>query len=204
MYAWTMTQLARIRFEWLVRLFKEPVYLTPMDRIEIMDKLRNGNYMIAVKDPYSLSGFFVRFSHWFLTGHKAHYTHVLLNLEDDGEDFKFVEATSSGVHTSDFHEVFKHAQNVALLKPKYYTSNEFDECIKHANDLVGKKYDFGYNVNDESKMSCVEVVLSCLKKLPFYSDRMRCLEFLMKYERNLTPDMYVEVPDIEVVLEIKR
>ena len=80
MYVRLMKFLAKIRFEWLVKLFKTPKYLTPMDRIEIMDRLRKGNYIIATFDPYSLSGFFVRFSHWFLTGHKANYTHVLLNL----------------------------------------------------------------------------------------------------------------------------
>lgn len=204
MYVKLMTLLAKIRFEWLVRLFKKPTYLTPSDRIEIMDRLRKNNYIIATFDPYSLSGLFVRFSHWFLTGHKANYTHVLLNLEDSGEDFKFVEATSGGVHTSTFYDVFKHAQHVALLRPKYYTQDLFDDCVQEAVRLVGKDYDFNYKLDDESKMSCVEVVLHVIKQLPFYNDQLRCLLFLMKYERQLTPDMYVEVPDMEVVWEVKR
>lgn len=205
MYAWLMKQLAKIRFEWLVKLFKKPSYLDENQKRAIKRILAKNNCIVLTFDPYALSSWFVVISNWILTGKKTKYSHALINFEKEipksYEDFKFIESTSIGVKEADFNKIFNHSSRAALIVPTYVSQDEFESCLYDAHDLLNRPYDFSFNDKDSSKVTCVEVVLYCLKKLPFYKDNFRCLEFIRQYEDNLTPQMFASNPDFKTIFE---
>lgn len=199
-----MTFLASIRWEWIVRLYKKPSYMTINDENAIKRMLFKNYYIIATFDPYSLSGLFVVCATFLLTGKLPKYTHVLFNVEMDNEHdengvpkFRFVESTSDGVHYSDFKKALGHSKRIALITPKYYSQERFDETIGMVHAYIGRGYDFRYNLEDNLTLSCVELVWQRLKQMEFAEDHFRCLSFLMKYEGNLTPEMFF-CPDFKI------
>ena len=200
-----MRTLALIRFEWVILLFKfKPKYLSENKIREIKRYLRDQNCLIATYDPYSLSGMFVIVGTYIKTRRWPKYTHLIANTERAQTslslpiEFKFVEATGKGVKKPTFDQVFRKVKRAALLTPKFCTQDQFEEAIYFANDTVGREYDFLYNNGDQTKMSCVEVILYCLRKLPNYEVNFRCLDFMMKYLKVLTPQMFIDCGEFHV------
>jgi hypothetical protein len=195
--------LAKIRWEWFVKLFKKPSYAILDNELEIKRYLVKGYYGIAIFDPYSLSSLFVVISTWILTGKIPKYTHILMNVEPENaehNDFRFVEATSKGYHYSDFKTALGHAKRIALLTPKYYTQEQVDTTVSVAYEKIGADYDFKFNEQDFKDLTCCETYWYRLQKLPFSDDNFRCLKMLMEYEGNLTPQMFL-CPDFRIVKE---
>lgn len=170
----------------------------------IEEVLDTGYFIILTADKCSLSSWGVKALHFALTGKFASYSHALVNVEGEPpEPYKFVEALNAGVKASTFIEVFS-CDAVCILKPKYYSLEQLNATVGEAMVNIGKKYDKKFNYQDDAEMSCVEVARARLKSLPNYETEMRVFEHMIKTEKNLTPQMFRDCPDFEVLLEIKR
>lgn len=182
--------------------------LTWHDWIQIAEKLQSGYFIILTYRKSHLSSYAVQVGHFVLTGKFGDYSHALCNIEPDKKgydlyDFKFIEAVGKGV-VRDYWWDTMNVDRVCILKPKYYTQAEFDSCVTEIYDEIGKSYDKNFKYNDPKQRSCVEIARERMIHLPDYFTKMRVFEYMIQNEKNLTPQMFRDCPDFEVVLEIKR
>lgn len=176
----------------------------------------NQLYQLLVKDYYiiltrrdnQLGTFFINLGHFLLTGRWGYYSHVLMNLENevhDIDDFRLIEATTrKGTIYTPFNLVFKDVDSVALLKPKNITIEEYTAVMDKARQQLGKPYDTLFDIANEQKLSCVELVRLALKALPDYFSKFANFEHTIAHKKNLTPQMFYECKDFEVVLKIDK
>lgn len=177
--------------------------LTVNDWLKIITLVGDGYYVILTRKKSHLSTYLVMLGNFITTGRFGHYSHALMNVEGDNVPFKLVEATAKGVHYSRINEVLN-CDSVAILKPKHYSACELQRCIDFLLDDIGKPYDDLFDLLDQSRMSCVEVVRGALMMLPDYQVRMANFEEMIRREKTLTPQMFYDCPDFEIVLEIRR
>lgn len=208
-YEWVLDFISNTTWRTLRKFIYGKAYnLTWFDCQRIKDILSSGYYIILTADKSHLSSWSVKAVHRIMTGKKAEYSHALVNVEADQKsyaysDFKFVEAIGTGVKYSNWDQIFN-CDSVCILKPKYYTTEEFNTAVEDVYTLVGRKYDKYFKLNDTHEMSCVEIARFRLQKLPEYNIRMRVFEYMISNFKNLTPQMFRDCPDFEVLLEIKR
>ena len=166
--------------------------------------LRDDNYFILTEHKTYLSTYFIRFMTWVKTGKWPRYCHILMNVEvdivTDKEGFDLMEATNSGVHWSTFDDVFT-CDNFCILKAKNVLASEWATIMIGLNKQYGKSYDDFFNIKDSSHVSCVEMCLLSLKELPDFELRFPNLAKMVKDVGNLTPQMYRDCLDFEVVYE---
>jgi hypothetical protein len=171
---------------------------------ELAKILANGYYIILTGNRSHLSSVLVSLISWFKTGKWARYSHVLMNCDniensDERHAFKFVEADVKGVVYTTFDDVFK-CDNVCLLSPKLVRNEEWTAIIDALVNQVGKPYDDLFDLADDSRASCVEVVLDALEKANFVTEFQNLRE-MIEEEGNLIPQMYRDCIDFQVVLE---
>lgn len=209
LFDWFIVLIGKVKWEGLHKLLTGKRYsLTMGDWFKIRDSLAKGYFIILTRRKTHLSTYATGFAHFFLTGRWGHYSHALVNVEGDRAsygfpDFKFIEAIGKGVQFSEWSKVFD-CDSVCILKPKYYTIEEFDAAVGSVYQDIGKKYDERFKVNDDLEMSCVEIARKRMKSLPEYAERMRIFEYMIANEKNLTPQMFRDCPDFEIILEIKK
>jgi hypothetical protein len=135
------------------------------------------------------------------------YSHILMNLDvgnpSDTEGFELMEATNIGVHYSTFDEVFD-CDQICILSPKNIDAAEWAEIMTGLSTQLGKPYDDLFNINDSSHVSCVEMVLAALQALPNFDEAFPHLSSMIKQVGNLTPQMYRDCIDFEVIYETKH
>jgi hypothetical protein len=178
--------------------------LTEQQRLILAEKLAQGYYIILTGSTSHLSSVIVSLLSWIKTGTWAKYSHVLLNCDNitnpnDRNSFKFVEATSAGVHPSTFDQVFN-CDYVCLLSPAQVSNEEWTAIIDAAVKQQGKRYDDLFDLSDSSRVSCVELVLNALKAADYAND-FTDLEQLIIKEGNLVPQMYRTSRDFKVAYE---
>lgn len=170
----------------------------------LCDSLDKGYYIILTEDRGALSSWGVKLLHFCLTFTWPRYTHALVNVEETtATKYLFMEAINKGVWFADFNEVFN-CDSIVFLSPIWYTQEEFDATVADVYAEIGKDYDIKFNYDDETNRSCVEIARQRMMTLPGYFEKMRRFEYLIKCEKNLTPQMFRDCPDFQVVLEIKR
>jgi hypothetical protein len=196
-------------YHWFAKIpgkitFSKKNYITDEQRTEIAKALASGYYIILTGDKHHLSSLVVSFLSWIKTGQWAKYTHALMNCDNITDSsqytsFKFVEATSVGVHLSTFEEVFS-CDYICLLSPKNVSNEEWTAIIDKLLSQQGLKYDDLFDLSDNSRVSCVELVLNALK-VSRYTDHFQDLDSLIKKEKNLVPQMFRNCKDLVVVIE---
>lgn len=142
------------------------------------------------------------------TGKWPSYTHVLMNADsvdktDGWESFKLMEATNSGVHWSTFMQVFD-CDSVCLLRPRSMTRDEWNTALDALLLEEGKKYDDLFDLADDTRSSCVEMVRNALKGNPNYAEDFAEFEKIIAKTGNLTPQMFRDCRDFEVAYEVQR
>jgi Permuted papain-like amidase enzyme, YaeF/YiiX, C92 family len=188
--------------------WKQKYHLSPENEALLKSSLEKDYYIIATRKDNQLSTFFIGLGHFLLTGKWGYYSHVLMNLEDEvktDDDFRLIEATGKGVKYSNFDQVFDGAYAVALISPQSMTVAEWTECLDAAKTHLGTPYDNLFNLKSDLEINCVELCRIALQALPDYSTRFAAFEALIKKEDGkLTPQMFLECPDFEVKLTLKR
>lgn len=184
--------------------WREKKKITEEEKVEIAKLLASGYYIILTSDNSKLSSLIVKVLSFISTGEKPKYSHVLMNcdnIEDpnDRNSFKFLEATSAGVHYSTFDQVFD-CDNVCLLTPKTIENEEWTKIIDNLVEQNGKPYDDLFNLSDTTHLSCVELVLGALKSID-YINHFAEFDTLIAKKGNLTPQMYRDCNDFKVKVE---
>lgn len=179
--------------------------LTLQQQAVIREMLANDYYLILTRRKNHLSTYAIGFVDFIKTGKYGYYGHILMNTEDrinQDSDFRLVEAIGTGVQYTPFEYVFN-VNAVALLKPKGITIEEWTKVMDSTKDYVGRPYDTIFDLLDASEMSCVELVRAALMWLPDYDERFANFEKMITEEKVLTPDMFYNCPDFEIVYEIR-
>jgi hypothetical protein len=176
--------------------------ITQEDKIVIAKMLSSGYYIILTGDKSHLSSIVVSFLSWIKTGVWAKYSHALMNCDNitdasDTASFKFMEATSVGVHYSTFNEIF-HCDTVCLLTLKNISNEDWTKIIDALLKQKGRPYDDLFDLSDSTHVSCVELVLNALEAADY---EFVNLKDLIKQEGNLVPQMYRTCSDFEVAYE---
>lgn len=207
--AWFVPKISWITWDSLRSLFNNGVYysLTEEDWEFLRKALRKDYYIILTRNDSHLSTYLVMLGNLITSGKFGHYAHALMNLEDDpvfDQSYILVEATAKGVHYSTFLEVFR-CDSVALLKPKNLTIDEYTAVLDKAMAQIGLPYDNLFDLKSHAEVSCVELVRVALQELPNYSTMFSNLErMIVENDGNLTPEMFYNCPDFEVVWEVRR
>ena len=176
------------------------------DKQQLAAVLASGYYVILTGTTSHLSSTVVSFLSWLKIGKWAKYSHALMNCDNitdptDVNSFKFLEATSAGVHYSTFDEVFD-CDHVCLLTPKSVSNEEWTKIIDALLTEKGKPYDDLFDLSDSTHISCVELVLDALKAAD-YKDDFANLDAMIRKEKNLVPQMYRDCPDFVVKIELE-
>lgn len=134
------------------------------------------------------------------------YSHAFLNTDDD----TFIEAVSGGVQYNYFDNVFN-VDAFAGLLPTSLSALEWTvfskKFVEVSKSKLGSKYDAVFNLNDETEVSCVELIRVSLRHCMSDADyalRFKNFEALISERRNLTPDMLRECEDFTVITEMRR
>lgn len=187
--------------------WKQKYHLSQDSQAVLREKLAKDYYIIATRRDNQLTSLLIALGHFLLTGKFGYYSHVLMNLEDEVEtdaDFRLIEATGKGVHYSTFEEVFPPTYAVALIKPKSMTVEEWTMCLDNTKNYLGRPYDNLFDLKNNLEINCVELIHIALRALPDYYVRFAEFEKLVRSKKKLTPQMFIECPDFEVVLRVKR
>ena len=182
--------------------------LTEEDHSLLKEKLANSYYIILTYRKTHLTTYLLGILALIKTGKWPTYGHALMNVDSitsagDWEKYKFEEAEHAGVVFSKFLDVFN-CDRVCLLKPKSLNNDQWNNVIDGMLTQFGEPYDDLFDLSESQHVSCVELVLDALKKDSNYQIDFANLQSQIDKIGNLTPQMYRDCPDFEIVLEIKR
>jgi hypothetical protein len=173
---------------------------------EVAELLKPHYYIILTRRSNHLSTFFIGLSNLLLRGKWGYWSHSLMNLEDevaDPNDFRLIEAIGRGVTYSEFDKVFN-VSDVVLLKPKNMNPEYWTVVLDRLKSKLGTPYDTLFDLKSESQVSCVELVRIALKAEPDYELNFANFERMISKSKNLTPQMFFDCPDFEVVWQAKK
>lgn len=180
--------------------------LTVKELSEVRNLLIPNYYIILTHRNNHLSTFFVGLASWVVSGKWSYWAHALMNLEDEvksDDDFRLIEATGAGTHYSPFDLVFQ-VHGVVLLKPKNMSAEHWTTVMDKANSELGKPYDSLFDLRNDQRLSCVELVRTALMAEPDYEKNFANFEAMIKSRKNLTPQMFYECEDFEIVYEVRH
>jgi hypothetical protein len=180
--------------------------LTEDEHRKIKELLGPNYYVILTRRNNHLSTYMIAFANFVLTGKFSYWSHALMNLEDEvktDDDFLLIEAIGAGVTTNHFNKVFD-CNGVVLLKPKNMTIEDWTAVLDKAKTELGKPYDNLFDLKSDKALSCVELVRTALQADPDYATNFAEFEQMIRKRKNLTPQMFYECPDFEVVYEVRR
>jgi hypothetical protein len=130
-----------------------------------------------------------------------------MNLEDvvkTDDDYRFIEATGIGTHYSNFNDVFSGVDAVTLIKPRNISIDSWTKALDKLKIYLGRPYDNLFDLKSDLEINCVELIRLALKETPDYATNFAEFEKMVSKKKKLTPDMFVDCPDFEVVYKIKR
>jgi hypothetical protein len=197
---WAILALSKIRF------WKQHDLLSADDIATLKSRFTKDYYIICTRRENYLTTFFIAFGNFMLTGKWGFYSHVLMNLEDEvktDDDFRFIEATGEGVHYSEFEHVFGEVDAVALISPKHMSIEEWTAALDRAKTYLGVPYDNLFDMKNALEINCAELVRLALQATPDYDTKFAAFEALLARKKKLTPDMFANCPDFEVVWLVK-
>lgn len=180
--------------------------LTDIELDKVRKLLIPDYYIILTHRKNHLSTFFVGLASLLVTRKWSYWAHALMNLEDEvksDDDFRLVEATGAGVNYSSFNLVFE-VHGVTLLKPKNMSADQWTVVMDKAITEVGKPYDSLFDLKNDNALSCVELVRTALMAEPDYEKNFANFEAMIKKRKNLTPQMFYDCPDFEIVYEVRH
>lgn len=180
--------------------------LTDQDREKLHKLLEDDYYIILTHRRNHLSTYLTSLGHLLLTGKWGFWSHALMNLEDEVQskaDFRLIEAVSAGVEYTPFDQVFD-VDAVVLLKPKKLPLGVWTSILDSSKEYLGRKYDTLFDLAHDNKLSCVELVHNVIKHIPGYKVIFASFESAIERRKNLTPQMYYDSPDFEVVFELRK
>ena len=184
-----------------------PSNLLQEEELHQLHTLLAANYFIILtRSNNHFSTYAIGLADFLMRGKFGYWGHSLMNLEDEvnnPDDFRLIEATGIGVNYVPFGKVFS-TNSVVLLKPKCMSLEKWVAVMDRAKTNLGKPYDTLFDLSNDKALSCVELVRCALMAEQDYYDNFASFENMIRKYKNLTPSMFYDCPDFEVVFEIKR
>jgi len=180
--------------------------LTAEEQDHIRKLLVKNYYIMLSRRNNHMSTYFISIGNFFLSGKFSYWSHAFMNCEDEvksDDDFRIIEAIGAGVEYTPFDKVFD-VNGVVVLKPKNMTIEHWTLVLDKATTELGKPYDNLFDLKNDKALSCVELVRTALKADPDYDKNFSNFESLITKRKNLTPQMFYECPDFEVVYEVRK
>jgi hypothetical protein len=200
------------------RIYGRPFSFEMGEWVDLAKVLASDDYFICLnRRATHLTTYLIGLAAWIKTGKVGYYRHAFMNAEGDlqpipkggmtskwiQENFKFVEATSEGVHFSQFFDVFN-CNGVCLLRLPKEVSKAIDDHLISKN--IGKPYDNLFDLKKDNCLSCVEVVWRVLIDTGLDEDFPHLMKAVEKFG-NLVPDMFYEAAlqgDLEIAFEKRK
>jgi hypothetical protein len=187
--------------------WKQKSPITDDDKNVIKKMIADDYFVILSHRRNHLSTYFISLANFVLTGKFSYWSHSFMNLEDEvksDDDFRLIEAVGVGTKYSTFEDAFGTVDGVVLLKPKNMTLTEWTAVLDKAKSELGKPYDSLFDLKNDNKLSCVELVRTALMALPDYFVRFAKFEEMIQKRKNLTPQMFYDCEDFEVHYQVRR
>ncbi len=203
-----MYLFSKIHWQRTAAVFNRGVYYRAqeVDHDYLRHAMKTDYFIILTRRRSHLSTHLVSLASWLLGKGWSHYSHALMNVEGDiknNVDYRFVEATAKGVHWSTFGQVFD-CDSICLLKPINFSVEAWTSALDAVKESIGKQYDNLFDITNEERLSCVELVYLALQRLPDYEMLFPHLTELLRNQDQLTPQMLYECPDLERIFEARR
>jgi hypothetical protein len=180
--------------------------LTVEEQAKVRELLKEDYYIILTRTNSHLSAYAVSFGDFIIGRGWSYWSHGLMNFEDSVEtddDFRLIQSTGKGVAYATFDEVFTTSSTV-LLKPKNMPIKEWTTVFDKAKSELGKPYDTLYDMAQDQQLSCVELIRQALLADPTYSTNFANFEALVQHYKRITPQMFYDCADFEIVYEIRH
>lgn len=198
---WNKAIILLAKIQW-----KPANFLTEPELDKIEELLTPDYYIILTRNNNHFSTYMISLGNFFLTGKFSYWGHVLMNLENKvttRDDFMLIEAIGKGVTISKFNDVFS-VNSVALLRAKNLTADKWTAILDAARSKVGRPYDNLFDLKSDAAINCVELVRDALLADPDYATNFAQFEAMINEHKILTPQMFHECEDFEVVYEIRH
>ena len=182
----------------------------------IREKLTTDYYVILTRNKSHLAAYAISFGDFLTTGKFGYWAHGLMNFEDKvngdsdfklvntyGDDFTLIQSTGPGVAYATFLDVFT-CSSAVLLKPKHMPIDAWSAILDKAKTELGKPYDTLYDMSQDQKLSCVELVRQALMADPTYATNFANFEAMVQKYKRITPQMLYDCDDFEVAYEIRH
>lgn len=191
--------------------------LRAADREAARELMKYRTYLWVSRRDTHLTTYLISFSDWVLSlgvwaknkfkGKRPRFgfwSHAFLNYDDN----ELVEAIAKGVERNFFDEVFDCDAAAALL-PRNMSVSEWQDLqpliAEEMLKQLGKKYDSVFDLSDQDKVSCIELVRLVLKnKVHDYDLKFANFETMIEMYKNVTPQMLYESEDFVCVWEVRR
>lgn len=183
---------------------KNPLTIAEKDSLNAL--LVPDYYIILTRNNNHLSSYMIGLSDLFLEGKFGYWGHALMNMEDavvNKTDFRFIEAIGTGVTYATFDTVME-VNSIVLLKPKNMSVTAWTAVLDTAKADVGKPYDTLFDMKQDKKLSCVELVRHALMADPDYHANFSNFENMVQTHGRITPQMLYDCGDFEVVYEVRH
>jgi len=180
--------------------------VTDSEKEEVRKLLTPNYYIILTRNNNHISTYFISLGDFLLGRGWSYWGHALMNMEDevkDDNDFRLIESTAKGVHLSTFDDVFA-VNSVAILKPKNMKAEDWTAVFEQALSDVGKPYDNLLQIDQTNSFSCVELIRNALMADADYMTNFPNFEAMVQKYKRITPQMFYDCEDFEVVYEVRH
>jgi hypothetical protein len=210
--------ISPFKWTWLKYFLTGRTYdLKSVDRETARDLMTVGSYLWVSRRDSHLTTYLISFLDWLLVlrtwitnGREGmrprfgYWSHAFMNYDNN----EIVEAVGKGVVKNFFDEAFD-CDAVAAFVPKNISRLEWEvlrpKISKELEKQIGKKYDTNFDLSEEDKVSCIELVRIVLKnEVEDYHLKFEKFEIMIQLYKNVTPQMLYESEDFVCVWEVRR
>lgn len=210
--------ISPFKWTWLKYFLTGKTYdLQSSDRENARDLMTLGSYLWVSRRDSHLTTYLISFLDWLLVlktwiknGREGmrprfgYWSHAFMNYDDN----EIVEAVGKGVLKNFFDDVFD-CDAVAALVPRNISRLEWamlqPKISEELEKQIGKKYDTSFDLSEDDRVSCIELVRLVLKnEIDDYDLKFSNFETIIKMYKNVTPQMLYESKDFVVVWEVRR
>jgi hypothetical protein len=155
-------------------------------------------YILVTRKKSHLTTYLISLGNFILVGKLGYWSHAaLVNKEE------VYEALGSGVQKNSLMYALQ-SDSAALLLPKGISVEDWSKVLLEAKENIGRKYDAGFDLSSDDKLSCIEYVWDALREVPNHMERWPNFMGMVLLKGNVTPQMLYDSGDFDVVLEIRK
>src|SRR5207244_2250593 len=112
---------------------------------------------------------------------------------------KVLEATSeAGVRENDL-DTFINAYHIGVVRPRYTDAQDVPAALAYARSVLGRPYDSSFDLSDDSKLYCSELIFNGLGRMPH---PITSVPIERRFGRQIVaPDGFLKSPDMDVVFD---